>query len=249
MPTASVYPPVTATALPLAAGPPQSGVTNVVLTSQDNASVNVLQLGVDAPSATLKDQHITSERPTDTGPGVGISIDPGHATGPNQNGGALRLADGIGTGTQPGGGIAFLLSPPGGSGSGQNIQTNRLALADVAGLTALYPFLANNAFLGLSGNQFWYGYINNIFAQSLAVKEGANAKQGVATLVAGTVVVANTSVTATSRIQLTCQSLGTVAVPSAYGISARVPGVSFTILASVPTDTSVIAYEIFEVGV
>lgn len=80
----------------------------------------------------------------------------------------------------------------------------------------------------------------------LRVSEGANAKQGVATLVAGTVVVANTSITATSRIQLTVQSLGTVTAPSAVCVSARVVGTSFTILASQLTDTSVVAYEIFE---
>jgi hypothetical protein len=84
--------------------------------------------------------------------------------------------------------------------------------------------------------------------KGLEVAEGANAKQGVATLVAGTVTVANTSVTANSRIFLTVQSLGTVAVPSGYCVSARTPGTSFTILASVATDTSVVAYEIFEPG-
>jgi hypothetical protein len=82
----------------------------------------------------------------------------------------------------------------------------------------------------------------------LKVAEGANAKQGVATLAAGTVVVADTSVTAISRIMLTCQSLGTVVAPSALCVSARTPGTSFTILASQNTDTSVIAYEIFEPG-
>jgi hypothetical protein len=84
--------------------------------------------------------------------------------------------------------------------------------------------------------------------QGLKIAEGANAKQGVATLAAGTVTVANTSVTATSRIMLTVQALGTVAVPSGYCVSARVPGTSFTILASAVTDTSVVAYEIFEGG-
>lgn len=88
----------------------------------------------------------------------------------------------------------------------------------------------------------------NLPGGGLRVAEGANARQGVATLAAGTAVVANTSVTASSRIQLTGQTLGTVAVPSAYGVSARTPGTSFTILASVVTDTSVIAYEIFEPG-
>lgn len=87
-----------------------------------------------------------------------------------------------------------------------------------------------------------------VAGQGLKVAEGSNAKQGTATLAAGTVVVANTSVTATSRIFLTCQSLGTVSAPSALCVSARTAGTSFTILASQGTDTSVIAYEIFEPG-
>src|SRR5437660_9090880 len=49
--------------------------------------------------------------------------------------------------------------------------------------------------------------------KGLKVKEGSNATMGVATLVTGTVVVATTKVTATSRIQLTAQSLGTVTAP------------------------------------
>lgn len=84
--------------------------------------------------------------------------------------------------------------------------------------------------------------------KGLQVAEGSNAKQGTATLAAGTKVVSDTSVTASSRIFLTCQSLGTVTSPSALCVSARTAGTSFTILASQNTDTSVIAYEIFEPG-
>ena len=84
--------------------------------------------------------------------------------------------------------------------------------------------------------------------QGLKVAEGANAKQGTAVLVAGTVTVADTSVTASSRIQLTPQTLGTVTAPSALCVSARTPGTSFTILASQATDTSTVGYEIFEPG-
>lgn len=63
---------------------------------------------------------------------------------------------------------------------------------------------------------------------------------------AGTVTVSNTLVTSSSRIFLTPQSLGTVSVPSACGISARSAGTSFTILCSQATDTSVIAWQIVE---
>ena len=80
----------------------------------------------------------------------------------------------------------------------------------------------------------------------LRIKEGANARMGVSTLAAGAVVVPNTSVTATTRIQLTIQSLGTVTAPKAIGVTARTPGTSFTITSADATDTSVIAWELKE---
>jgi Pectate lyase superfamily protein len=86
----------------------------------------------------------------------------------------------------------------------------------------------------------------NVAGFGLAVKEGSNCKQGVATLVAGTVTVANTAVTATSRIFLTAQSPGGTA--GFLTVSARTAGTSFTILSSNVADTSVVAYEIIEPG-
>ena len=86
----------------------------------------------------------------------------------------------------------------------------------------------------------------NLVGKGFSTKEGSNARQGVATLSAGTVVVSNTVVTANSRIILTAQSLGTVTVPAALAISARTAGTSFTIKSSASNDTSVVAYEIFE---
>lgn len=77
----------------------------------------------------------------------------------------------------------------------------------------------------------------------LRVKEGSNAKQGVATLVAGTVTVANTSVTANSRIFLTGQDNN---VTGSLRVSARTASTSFTITSSNSGDTGVVAYEIFE---
>jgi hypothetical protein len=78
----------------------------------------------------------------------------------------------------------------------------------------------------------------------LRVKEGANAKQGTAVLVAGAVTVANTSVTATSRILVTSQVDG--GTPGWLRVSARVAGTSFTITSSSGTDTSTVAWEMFE---
>lgn len=86
----------------------------------------------------------------------------------------------------------------------------------------------------------------DLAGKGLRVKEGSNAKQGVSTLVAGTVTVANTSVTANSRIFLTVQSLGTVAVATPIAVTARTAATSFTITSAGVTDTSVVAWEIFE---
>lgn len=82
--------------------------------------------------------------------------------------------------------------------------------------------------------------------KGLQVAEGSNAKQGTAVLVAGSATVADTAVTANSRIFLTSQVDG--GTPGFVRVSARVAGTSFTITSSSNTDTSTIAYEIFEPG-
>jgi hypothetical protein len=74
--------------------------------------------------------------------------------------------------------------------------------------------------------------------------EAANAAQGVAVLVGGTVTVANTSVTANSRILLTSQVPG--GTPGSLGVSARTAGTSFTITSSSALDTSTVAYLLME---
>jgi hypothetical protein len=81
--------------------------------------------------------------------------------------------------------------------------------------------------------------------RGLRVAEGANAKQGVSTLVGGTILVANTSVTAASRIHLTAQDNNST---GALRVSARVVGTSFTITSSNAADTGVVGWEIFEPG-
>ena len=82
--------------------------------------------------------------------------------------------------------------------------------------------------------------------KGILIKEGTNAKMGIATLAGGTVTVNTTAVTANSRIFLTNQILGTVAVASGYAVTARTAATSFTITASIGTDTSQIAWMIVE---
>lgn len=65
---------------------------------------------------------------------------------------------------------------------------------------------------------------------------------GTAVLVTGTVVVADTRITAASRILLTTQSPGGT-VGSPY-VAAKSAGVSFTITSTSGTDTSTVLYQV-----
>lgn len=78
----------------------------------------------------------------------------------------------------------------------------------------------------------------------LSVAEGTNARMGVATLIGGTLVISNTSVTANTRIFLMCQTPG--GTPGFLRVSARTAATSFTILSSSGTDTSVVAWLLVE---
>ena len=86
--------------------------------------------------------------------------------------------------------------------------------------------------------------IASVAGKGLRVKEGSNAKMGVATLVAGSSVVSNTSVTATSRIFLTSQADG--GTPGFLRVSARTASTSFTITSSNGADTSTVAWMLVE---
>jgi hypothetical protein len=78
----------------------------------------------------------------------------------------------------------------------------------------------------------------------LGIAEGSNARMGLSTLTGGTVVVANTSVTANTRIFLTCQTPG--GTPGFLRVSTRTAATSFTILSSSGTDTSAVAWLLVE---
>lgn len=80
--------------------------------------------------------------------------------------------------------------------------------------------------------------------KGLQVKTGTNAKIGTAVLAAGTVTVANNSVTANSRIFLTSNTDG--GTPGWLRVSAKTVGTSFVITSSSATDTSTVAWTIIE---
>lgn len=101
--------------------------------------------------------------------------------------------------------------------------------------------------LTVAGPQSVTGHLSISTAGSgLKIAEGTNARMGVSTLSAGTITVSNTSVTATTRIFLTTQSLGTVTAPKAIAVTARTASTSFTITSEDVTDTSVIAWALFD---
>lgn len=76
------------------------------------------------------------------------------------------------------------------------------------------------------------------------VAEGSNAKQGTGTLVAGKVTVANTSVTASSRIFLT--RTGAITHAGALSVTSQTAGTGFNVESSNAEDAGSFNYEIFE---
>ncbi|MEE4540999.1 glycosyl hydrolase family 28-related protein [Streptomyces sp. V4-01] len=81
--------------------------------------------------------------------------------------------------------------------------------------------------------------------KGLRIKEGGtNARLGTATLVAGTVTVSNSSITANTRIQLGGVTPG--GTPGALFVQAVTIGTSFQIKSTSSTDTSVVSYQLVE---
>lgn len=129
-----------------------------------------------------------------------------------------------------------------------NDCANLLALAPSVAWKPLHIFSADIFFKSNNGNTtagIFSGQLAlQVVGKGISIKEGSNAKMGVTTLVAGTVAVSTTAVTANSRILLTPQNASGNA--GAVSVSARTPGTSFTISSTSATDTRDIAWIIFE---
>ena len=122
-----------------------------------------------------------------------------------------------------------------------------------SGTTQTFMQCSGTTARSVSGDDIWISYNgdNNYDCTTpgsgLQIKEGSNCKQGTATLNGTTaVVVSNTSVTASSRIFLTINTPG--GTPGSPYVSARSAGTSFSIKSTGASDTSTVAYEIFEPG-
>lgn len=134
--------------------------------------------------------------------------------------------------------------------TGNESVTGTLGVTGATTLTAGATFGGYsqvNASFGVTGDSTVLGNeIINAVGSGLKVKEGANARMGTAVLNGVTeVTVANTSVTATSRIFITVESPGGTVGGAAY-VSSRIAGTSFGIKGLVVGDTSTVAWMIVE---
>jgi hypothetical protein len=103
--------------------------------------------------------------------------------------------------------------------------------------SASEPGLVTTAAQTMAGNKTLSGGMTLPIGAKILIKEGSNARMGQATLVAGTVDVANTSVAASTRVFLSCATPGGT---QGFLSSANTAGVKFTINSSDPADTSVV---------
>jgi len=127
-----------------------------------------------------------------------------------------------------------------------NSVTGVLSAADHTTYSAYPTILAPKASPVFTGdiNSSTGNILISTIGKGLQVKTGVNSKLGTATLVAGTVTVSNTSITANSKIFLTSNVDG--GVPGWLRVSAKVNGTSFTITSSNTLDTSTVAWIIIE---
>lgn len=150
-----------------------------------------------------------------------LTISGATSTGTDVAPGTLTISPPSGTGNAAtGGSIGFATPDAGASGTTPQTRTTKVTISKVGNLV-----------LTTAG-------------QGLQLKEGSNARMGTAVLVGGSVTVANTSVTANSRIFVTSNADG--GTPGSLRISARSAGTSFTITSSSGTDTSTVAWVMVE---
>lgn len=157
-------------------------------------------------------------------------------------GGALTLAAGAGGAnatTSAAGGAININAGVGGStgtpGAGGEIIFKTAATTS---LTEIFRLKNNGDAVHTTGNV-------NIatVGKTVVIKSGANSKIGQATLVAGTVTVSNTSITANSRIFLTVSTAGGT---QGFLRTAKSVNTSFTITSTSATETSVVDWLIIE---
>lgn len=131
------------------------------------------------------------------------------------------------------------------SGAGTVAATDTVlqAINKLNGNVALKAPIATPVFTGDVASSTGNILISTI-GKTLNIKTGANSKIGIQVLVAGTATVANTSITANSRIFIMSNADG--GTPGWLRVSAKTVGTSFVITSSSATDTSTVAWVIIE---
>lgn len=215
-----------------AAGPLTTGAGNIVLGSGAGSNMtNNSAARFVAGSDTFPVNDVWFGKGDLSATATTYTIHGTDGLGADKVGATLNIAAGRGTGAGTPGTITFQTAVAAGSSS--TLQTLTTAMTILANATHDVRLDTGNLVINTAGS-------------GLQIKEGSNARMGTATLTLGTVTVANTSITANTRIYLTVQSLGTVAVATPIAVTARVNGTSFTITSSSATDTSVIAWLLVE---
>lgn len=158
------------------------------------------------------------------------------------NGGAININAGNGgVGSATGGAGADLTISAGAGGSSGTPGAGGNIIFRTATTTSLTEHLrvGTNGDVGVTSGNLKV----NTVAFGLQVKSGANGRIGQSTLVGGTVTVANTSITATSRIFLTVSAAGGT---QGFLRTTKSAGVSFTITSTSILETSVVDWFIVE---
>ena len=107
----------------------------------------------------------------------------------------------------------------------------RIRTADAAGVLQI------GIDLDYLQNAITYGNVDiSVAGKGLKVREGANSRMGTSTLVAGTVTVSNTSMTANTRVFITPTAAGTL--NGRLRVSVKSAGASFTVVSSDAGDTA-----------
>lgn len=145
----------------------------------------------------------------------------------NTAGATFNIAGSQSTGTGVGGSLVFQVSPAGTTGSTVNALSAALTIDST--LTSTF---AGNIVAGTAGN-------------GLQVKSGSNARIGTGTLSGGTLAVANTSVTANTRVFLQDTNAGALTNVGSLTV-VTTAGTGFTVTSTNVLDTSTFNYLLVE---
>jgi len=225
-------------------------------TTRAGGSIN-LTAGAGVVAGAGGSVTITSGAGGPTGQSGGFTFTSGPGGATSGNSGPLNLRTGncagsgntgaivaiVGTANTGNGGAVSFRSGISTAGNGGNV-------AFAAGYGATRAQDGYFYVLSARGEEWRVDTDGNFSGQTVGIgfrlKEGTNAKMGLATLAGGTVTVANTAVTANTRIFLTVQTLSGAAVPQAVAPANVIAGTSFDIISASAADTSTVAWLLIE---